>query len=92
MGVRVKFFADFKEILGQKEVEVPAEDVSNLLEKVTGENEELKEELFENGDELRLDESVSIMVNGRKTELLDGINTELEDGDTVAIFPPVAGG
>ncbi|HID27596.1 MAG TPA: molybdopterin synthase sulfur carrier subunit, partial [Methanosarcinales archaeon] len=35
---------------------------------------------------------VKIMVNGRSIAFLNGINTLLQDGDVVAIFPPVAGG
>jgi molybdopterin synthase sulfur carrier subunit len=33
-----------------------------------------------------------VMVNGRRIEFLDGINTLLDDSDTVHIFPVVAGG
>lgn len=34
-----------------------------------------------------------ILLNGRhSSHLSDGLDTQLEDGDEVAIFPPVAGG
>jgi len=37
--------------------------------------------------------AIAILVNGQHyTHLPDRLNTRLEDGDEVAIFPPVAGG
>ncbi len=35
---------------------------------------------------------VKIMVNGRLAEQLQGLDTPLGPGDTVGVFPPVAGG
>jgi len=39
-----------------------------------------------------LGERIIVLVNGRKVEFLDGLDTALEDTDTVLIFPMVAGG
>ncbi|MCD6235438.1 MAG: MoaD family protein [Thaumarchaeota archaeon] len=36
--------------------------------------------------------SVKVLVNGREITYLKGLETELRDGDVVAIIPPVAGG
>lgn len=33
-----------------------------------------------------------IMINGRDIEFLNGLETELHDGDEVLILPPVSGG
>lgn len=43
-------------------------------------------------DTMRLKRFFSCMVNGKRIELLDGYDTQLEEGDAVAIFPPVGGG
>lgn len=92
MSVEVKFFANFREILGYKEIDVSVGTVRELLERLSDENKELAEKLFKDKEKLELNKSVNIMVNGRSTEHLDGIDTELGEGDTVAVFPPVAGG
>lgn len=39
-----------------------------------------------------LGERVIVMVNGRRVEFLDGLNTALKDTDAVLIYPVVAGG
>jgi molybdopterin synthase sulfur carrier subunit len=33
-----------------------------------------------------------ILVNGRSISMLNGLKTELADGDVLAIFPPMGGG
>jgi molybdopterin synthase sulfur carrier subunit len=33
-----------------------------------------------------------VLKSGREVLHLDGMDTELEDGDQLSIFPPVAGG
>ena len=43
--------------------------------------------------DLGVSRDISILVNGRHyTHLPDRLDTELADGDDVAVFPPVAGG
>ena len=39
-----------------------------------------------------LGERVIVMVNGRRVEFLDGLDTPQKESDTVLIFPVVAGG
>jgi len=35
---------------------------------------------------------IQILINGRGINVLQGFETKLKEGDTVAIFPPVGGG
>lgn len=92
MPVKVKFFANFREIIGQKEVTSSANTVQELLNKIVREHKEMENELYANKKRGEINEFVNIMVNGRRIGMPDGMETVLKDEDTVAIFPPVAGG
>ena len=39
-----------------------------------------------------LGERVIVMINGRRSEFLDGLDTALRESDVILIFPVVAGG
>jgi len=83
--VRVKFFATLRSIAGRREVEIKGiKTVGELLEKLYAEfGEEFKNEI----EERRM-----ILVNGKNIDHLNGLNTELSEGDVVNIFPPAGGG
>lgn len=85
MMVRVKFFATLRSIAGKREVEIKGvKTVGELLEKLYAEfGEEFKNEI----EERRM-----ILVNGKNIDHLNGLDTELSDGDIVSIFPPAGGG
>jgi len=91
MELELRFFANFRATVGQKTVTREFEDVStvgDLARHLAAEYPDM--DLFE-GDE-RLREFIRIMKDGKDITHLDGLETELDDGDTVSIFPPVAGG
>lgn len=93
MTITVKFFASFREATGkEKEIIERAADVASLLEELTRRfGDKLGRLLYEPGTK-KLRDTVNILVNGRGINLLSGLQTELRDGDVVAIFPPVSGG
>lgn len=90
--IKVKFFANFSDIAGTQEETFSAKTVKELLKKISKENKKLGEEIFDDEENLKINEFVNIMVNGRRIELLEGIDTKLGEEDTVAIFPPISGG
>ena len=49
-------------------------------------------EEFFSPDKSALGEKIIVMVNGRRAEFLNGLDTALSDTDKVLIFPIVAGG
>ncbi len=82
--VRVKLFATLAQIAGRREVEVEATSTSQLLQRLY--------ELFGEPFRKELEQGMIMLVNGHDVEHLRGMETPLQDGDTVSLFPPAGGG
>jgi molybdopterin synthase sulfur carrier subunit len=92
MIIHVRSFASFRDILG-KELSVELKDgstVKDLLDDLTSTRQRLKSAVFDESGKVR--EYVILMKNRKNIESLEGLDTELAEGDEVAILPPVAGG
>lgn len=92
MKVHVRAFANFREILG-RDLSVDLKDestVGDLLESLSGSRQQLRPAIFDESGQVR--EYVIIMKNRKDVSALQGLKTMLEEGDEVAILPPVAGG
>lgn len=88
--VTVKLFAHFRESAGNvKEVKIPALTIAEVLDVLMRRFEGLKGQIAKDG---KLRPYVNIMVDGTNIAELDGVNTKLDDGCEIAIFPPVSGG
>ncbi|MFX1264084.1 MAG: ubiquitin-like small modifier protein 1 [Promethearchaeota archaeon] len=90
--VTVKFFATVREAVGRRSAEIEAANIRELLEL-------LKQKYGKRFTDTVIDDKTGelkrfyqCMVNGKRIELLDGYETELNDYDSVALFPPVGGG
>lgn len=90
--IHVRAFASFREILGKETDLDLGEDstVGDLLEILVSSHQGLGPAIFE--DDGRVREYVIIMRNRERIDSLEGLATVLEEGDEVAILPPVAGG
>ncbi len=91
MTIKVKFFAYFREIFDAREKNMTFPDgatMRNLLEALA-DTPRRREELFA-GEALK--PLVIAMKNGTSINSLEGLDTSLSEGDTVAVFPFVAGG
>ncbi|WP_136600783.1 ubiquitin-like small modifier protein 1 [Salinigranum halophilum] len=92
MHVTLKFFATFREIVGSKTIDREFEDgvtVGEVLSALESEYDDLVGELLVDGD---LKPQINVLKNGREVLHMEGIETRLEAGDTLSVFPPVAGG
>lgn len=92
MELTLRFFATFREAVGSKTVSHEYADdarVGDVLESLEAEYEGLAGNLLEDGG---MKPQINVLKNGREVLHMDGLDTELADGDTLSIFPPVAGG
>ncbi len=90
--VTVKFFATVREAVGTRSAEVEAKDIKSLLEQLKASYGKRFIETVIDEETDKLKRFYQCMVNGKRIELLDGYDTILQDGDSVALFPPVGGG
>ena len=95
MKVKVHSILGIKKIIGQGDLEVAITQGSTLesllSEMVQTYGEVLSSYLYgPSGNDLL--PHIRLMVNGRDIEFLDGLNTELHNGDEILILPPVSGG
>ncbi len=94
--ISVRFFTALREITGKREetldfresTAVTPNDVLKNLAKHYGKG--FIEYVFDANGEVR--EFLQILVNGRSSSALDGLNTKLANKDVLAIIPPVGGG
>jgi len=75
---------------GQSEVEAGGSTVGEVLRTLTADHPDTESQLFgEDGD---LNRYVNVYLNDEDVRVLDGLDTNVADGDTVVILPAMAGG
>lgn len=89
-----KLFATLAETAGEREVEVdvePGDTFGEAFDALLEAHPELREEVLDDDGELR--DHIRVLCNDENPFVAgDGFETVLEDGDTLALFPPVSGG
>ena len=94
--MRVRFFAQFRNITGCAEAELPHQETAGALARSLCDRygEVLRKKLFVpgKGSEEILSPEIIFLINGRHISHLGGASAPLQPDDKVDIFPMVAGG
>ncbi len=93
MALECRFFATFRSAVGQKTIELAIDSpttVRTVLADLETTYEGLAETLLTADGTIQ--DGLSVLKNGRDVTHMQGAKTRLTDGDTLGIFPPVAGG
>ncbi len=88
----VKYYANLRQIAGMKEDSINSDEMTvgqvvDLLCEKYGES--FQKLMLDDG---KLRNNVIILINGNNVIFGKGIKEEIKSGDSVDIFPPVAGG
>ena len=75
---------------GESTITLPGETVAEVLDGVVEKYPELKKHLFSENDQLR--PFVNLFIEDENVNQLQGLDTQLQAGDTVLIIPAIAGG
>lgn len=92
MDIELRTFATYRDAIGQKTIERSYDDgatVGDVLADLETEFDGLEGQLLDDGE---IRPQLSILKNGRDVTHAQGPDTPLEDGDSVSLFPPIAGG
>lgn len=94
MKIEIKFFTSLREITSKKveklelQKNITIDELIILLSNKFG--KKFKEYIYnKNG---KIQDFLSFLINGKNINTLQGLATKLQEGDVVAILPPVGGG
>jgi len=87
-----KLFADLAEVGGDRRitVEESSETVGDALDALLADRPALRDRVLTDGGDVH--EHINVLRNGENVAHADGLDTELDPGDELALFPPVSGG
>jgi MoaD family protein len=75
---------------GESEVQVSGSNVGEVLAALAEAHPDTREQLF--GPDGDLNRYVNVYLNDEDVRVLDGLETTVDDSDTVVILPAMAGG
>ncbi len=91
MKVKFKLFANFREAVRQKEVEIATDGktVGDAIRSLIALHPQLEPMVYQDG---RLKQYVNVLLNGQTLKAEQVASASLKEGDEIALFPPVSGG
>ena len=91
--VRLKVLGTLRQFIPAKQVEIEVREggtVLDVLVRLAGDHAALGKWILD--EEGNLQKAINVLVNGRSISFLDGLDTTIQEGDEVAVFPAVGGG
>ena len=85
----VKLYGNLRRLSASPSLKIPGETIAEVIAGLCNSNPELCDAMLQDGE---VRPHVRILVAGRDIELDLGMQTRLQPGDQIAIFPPIAGG
>jgi MoaD family protein len=97
LKISVRFFTSLREIIGKREetLEFPDNEtvtIREILEMLTNRHGKPFLEYVYDVKSGNVKGFLQFLVNGMSSSALKGLDTDLDDGDVLAIIPPVGGG
>ncbi len=89
MDIEVMFFGRLRDLAGVSKEMVATKNEAKLSELVAKLEEKHGPKFAE---ELAATRGLRILVNGREYQVLAGMKTQLKNGDSVVLLPPIEGG
>ena len=93
MKITFRTFATFRDVIAEREMAIslpPGETIGGLLKILCNTHPGLREHLFDAAGQIK--PYIIILKNGRSVTSLQLLDTVIDEGDVIAVFPPVAGG
>jgi len=87
-----RLFADLAEIAGERRIPIEGDPdtVGDALDALLDSRPDLRERVLEESG--ALEEHINLLHNGTSLSGTDRLDTPVEPGDELALFPPVSGG
>jgi sulfur-carrier protein len=97
LKVSIRFFTNLREIIGKKEETLEFSDdqkvtVDAVLHMLSREHGKDFVDYVYDTETGEVKGFLQFLINGKSATSLNGLQTELKDGDVLAILPPVGGG
>lgn len=92
MKLKLNLLKPFSDIVGKKELgfDFNGKTLEELFKELVEKYPKLKEELYTDKNEVT--DYISIFINDKPLSVLNGMETQLKNGDELLFFVPISGG